>query len=130
MFWFFSHKACRRGIEPVSPVLEGEVSTTGRPEKPPHITICNKKQWIKRQAAAAAAKSRQSCPTLCDRIDGSPPGLLCPWDSPGKNTGVACHCFLHHGCHSILFNEYTMIYLISPLLLAFKFAVVAISMPL
>ena len=25
-------------------------------------------------AAAAAAKSFQSCPTLCDPIDGSPPG--------------------------------------------------------
>ena len=25
-------------------------------------------------AAAAAAKSPQSCPTLCDPIDGSPPG--------------------------------------------------------
>ena len=25
-------------------------------------------------AAAAAAKLRQSCPTLCDPIDGSPPG--------------------------------------------------------
>ena len=25
-------------------------------------------------AAAAAAKSRQSCPTLCDPTDGSPPG--------------------------------------------------------
>ena len=25
-------------------------------------------------AAAAAAKSIQSCPTLCDPIDGSPPG--------------------------------------------------------
>ena len=25
-------------------------------------------------AAAAAAKSHQSCPTLCDPIDGSPPG--------------------------------------------------------
>ena len=25
-------------------------------------------------AAAAAAKSRQSCPTLCDPIDSSPPG--------------------------------------------------------
>ena len=25
-------------------------------------------------AAAAAAKSLQSCPTLCDTIDGSPPG--------------------------------------------------------
>ena len=26
------------------------------------------------QEAAAAAKSLQSCPTLCDPIDGSPPG--------------------------------------------------------
>ena len=87
---------------------------------------------------AAAAKSLQSCPTLCDPIDGSPPcsavpgipqartlewvaisfssawrwkvkvkrsvvsdssrphglkptRLLCPWDFPGKSTGVGCH---------------------------------------
>ena len=29
-------------------------------------------------AAAAAAKSLQSCPTLCDPIDGSPAGSLVP----------------------------------------------------
>ena len=29
-------------------------------------------------AAAAAAKSLQSCPTLCDSIDGSPPGSSVP----------------------------------------------------
>ena len=28
--------------------------------------------------AAAAAKSLQSCPTLCDPIEGSPPGSLVP----------------------------------------------------
>jgi len=28
--------------------------------------------------AAAAAKSLQSCPTLCDPIDGSPPGSPVP----------------------------------------------------
>ena len=28
--------------------------------------------------AAAAAKSRQSCPTLCDPTDGSPPGSPIP----------------------------------------------------
>ena len=27
---------------------------------------------------AAAAKSLQSCPTLCDHIDGSPPGSTIP----------------------------------------------------
>jgi len=29
-------------------------------------------------AATAAAKSHQSCPTLCDPIDGSPPGSTIP----------------------------------------------------
>ena len=28
--------------------------------------------------AAAAAKSLQSCPTLCDPMDGSPPGSTVP----------------------------------------------------
>ena len=32
-------------------------------------------QW---NAAAAAAKSLQSCPTLCDPIDGNPPGSSVP----------------------------------------------------
>ena len=41
-----------------------------------------------------AAKSLQSCPTLCDPIDGNPPGSPIPGDSPGKNTGVGCHFLL------------------------------------
>ena len=43
--------------------------------------------------ARLSAKLLQSCPTLCDPIDGSPPGSH-PWDSPGKNTRVGCHCLL------------------------------------
>ena len=30
----------------------------------------------------------------CDPMDWEPTRLLCPWDSPGKNTGVGCHCLL------------------------------------
>ena len=37
-------------------------------ERTPIIKITNM------AAAAAAAKSLHSCPTLCDLIDGSPPG--------------------------------------------------------
>ena len=48
--------------------------------------------WLK-LTVVAVAKSLQSCPTLCDPIDGSPPGSR-PWDSPGKNTGVGCHFLL------------------------------------
>ena len=33
---------------------------------------------VKLTPAAAAAKSLQSCPTLCDPIDGSPPGFPVP----------------------------------------------------
>ena len=89
--------------------------------------------------STTTTKSLQSCPTLCDPIDGSPPGspvpgilqastlewvaisfsnawkwtwsrsvmsdcwrphglqptrLLCPWDFPGKSTGLGCHCLL------------------------------------
>ena len=45
-------------------------------------------------AAAAAAKSLQSCPTLCNPHRRQPTRLPHPWDSPGKNTGVGCHCLL------------------------------------
>ena len=41
--------------------MEGKVLTPGP---------AGKSMW----SAAAAAKSLQSCPTLCDPIDGSPPG--------------------------------------------------------
>ena len=34
--------------------------------------------FIKLNVAAAAAKSLQSCPTLCNPIDGSPPGFPVP----------------------------------------------------
>ena len=94
---------------------------------------------------AAAAKSLQSCATLCNPMDSSPAGspvpgilqartlsglpfpsamhesekwkwsrsvvsdssrphgllptwLLCPWDFPGKSTGVGCHCLLPCSC--------------------------------
>jgi len=99
----------------------------------------------------AAAKSLQSCLTLCDPIDGSPtgspvPGILqartlewvaisffnawkwkvkvkslsrvrllatpqttahqalCPWDFPGKSTGVGCHRLLQVYVYNILHN--------------------------
>ena len=36
----------------------------------------------------------QSCLTLCDPMDCSPPGSSVHADSPGKNTGVGCHALL------------------------------------
>ena len=50
----------------------------------------NENASFQHTAAAAAAKSLQSCPTLRPhRRQRS--RLPHPWDSPGKNTGVGCH---------------------------------------
>ena len=42
---------------------------------------------------AAAAKWLQSCPTLCNPIDSSPPGSIVPGILQA-NTGVGCHFLL------------------------------------
>ena len=62
---------CRAGIDTD---VENGLADTGK----------EKVGWTERVAltyiytAAAAAKSLQSCPTLCDPIDGSPPGSPVP----------------------------------------------------
>ena len=40
------------------------------------------------------AKLLQSCPTLCNPMDCSPPGASVHGNSPGKNTGVGCRALL------------------------------------
>ena len=44
--------------------------------------------------------------------------LLCPWDSPGKNTGVGCHCllqeiFLTQGLNPRLLHRRQILYSLS-----------------
>ena len=58
--------------------------TTAKTEKQPKCPSTD--EWIEKtwyictqqNTAAAAAKALQSCPTLCDPIDGSPPGSPVP----------------------------------------------------
>ena len=54
------------------------ITKTQKPPKCPSTGELIKKMWYKyiqwNTAAAAAAKSLQSCLTLCDPIDGSPTG--------------------------------------------------------
>jgi len=48
-------------------------------------------------AAVGAAVSLQSCPIVSNSVRPhrwQPTTLPCPWDSPGKNTGVGCHFLL------------------------------------
>ena len=44
--------------------------------------------------AAATAKSLQLCLTLCDPIDGSPPGSPVPGILQARARGVGCHFLL------------------------------------
>ena len=61
--------------------MEGGFITTGPPGTSPqlHTPMADSCQCMaKTTAAAAAAELLQSCPTLCDPIDGSPPGVPAP----------------------------------------------------
>ena len=40
---------------------------------------------------AIVSEVAQSCLTLCDTMDCSPPGSYHPWNFLGKSTGVDCH---------------------------------------
>ena len=61
----------------------------------------------------------QLCQTLCEPMDCSPPARpLCPWNSPGKNTGGHCHfllqgIFLTHGSNLCLLHCRRILYPLS-----------------
>ena len=56
-------------------------------------SMCARGEKRNKLSAAAAAKSLSLCPTLQPHRP-QPTRLPCPWDSPGKNTGVGCHFLL------------------------------------
>ena len=74
--------------------VHGVAKSRTRPSNETTTTNNGDNHLCKLSPAAAAAKSLQSCPTLCDPIDRQPSRFRRPWDSPGKNTGVGCHFLL------------------------------------
>ena len=65
------------GIEPRCPTLQVD-SLPAEPEGKPLFFKSFCKSLCLSPAAAAAAKLLQSCPTLCNPTDGSPPGSPIP----------------------------------------------------
>ena len=54
--------------------------------------------WFGLADACVCTQLRLLYLPLCNPRDYKLTRLLCPWDSPGKNTGVGCHCcFLLQG---------------------------------
>ena len=67
-----------------------------------HIStcFCSKITWLENNLysqyisyVCVCVLVTQLCLTLWDSMDCSPLGSPCPWDSPGKNTGVGCPTF-------------------------------------
>ena len=61
--------------------------------------------FLEELSAAAAAKSLQLCPTLCDPIDGSPPGSPVPGILQARTLGWVAISFSSHS-HSIVFLSF------------------------
>ena len=67
-------------------------NATGKLEKPTFYLLLLKKYCqniVYIQATAKTVLMLSRSVTLCDSMD--PAKLLCPWDSPDKNTGVGCY---------------------------------------
>ena len=70
-------------------------------------------EWIKKMGYTYTMKY---CAVLSHSVTSDtlrpqglqPARLLCPWDSPGKNTEVGCHAFLTMEYHSAIKKNETM----------------------
>ena len=72
------------------------------------LSEVSQRQICDKVYACMCAKSLQSCLTLCDPMDCSPPGSSVHGDSPGKSTRVYFHALLQgifptHGSNTWLF---------------------------
>ena len=84
------------GTQPSSGQLSHPYMTTGKTKALTRRTFVGKVMFLLfniLSAAAAAAKSLQSCPTLRPHRR-QPTRLPHPWDSPGKKTGLGCYFLL------------------------------------
>ena len=66
--------------------------------------VMDREAW---RAAAAAAKSLQSCPTLCDPRDCSPPGSPVPGILQARTLEWVCHFIFPEGLASVQFSSVT-----------------------
>ena len=66
-------------------------------------------------AAAAAAKSLQSCPTLCNPTDGSPPGSPVPGILQARTLEWGAITF--SDMHCSVFKKYLVVQILIPFLL-------------
>ena len=79
------------GIKPESSVAQAESLNHCTTRQFPESRFLN---YLFNCVCVCVCMCARLCPTLCDPMDCSPARLLCPWNFPGKNTGVDCHFLL------------------------------------
>ena len=73
----------------------------GSPQAPPFLGFSRQEHWSGLRLPSAMHESEKwkwshSVVSNPQQPHGLQPSrLLCPWDFPGKSTGVGCHCHLH-----------------------------------
>ena len=77
-----------RATDPVACHTDKKAKSTGK-QVPESLT-----SWRYLTSLSRCMLSSFSCIWLHAIIWTAPTRLLCPWDSPGKNTGVDCHALL------------------------------------
>ena len=69
----------------------GKIDQRPQPATRRQVSKCSHQRLVTKWCVCSVA---QSCLTLCDPMDCSPPGSSVHGDSPGKNTGVGWHALL------------------------------------
>ena len=86
------HTSCCADQQPTSLSHSTQIHSPLRKSKATRFLALSVRKW--RACSQLCGLVAQSCPTLCDPMDCSPPGSSIRRDSPGKNTGVGCRALL------------------------------------
>ena len=69
---------------------------TAAQQAPPSLGFSRQEYWSGLPFSSPMHESEVAQSSVSYRPHGlQPTMLLCPWDLPGKSTGVGCHCLLH-----------------------------------
>ena len=100
--------SCLQSIWSMLPSRFSRVQLCATPEMTPHqalpsLGFSRQEHWSGLPLPSPMNESEKWKSSLSAMSDSSQPHglqptrLLCPWDSPGKSTGVGCHCLLRYG---------------------------------
>ena len=102
LFFFFNERTQKFSADPQRTSPQARPTGISLEDEGPAPTrgqrlwrrLCKEHASSPEEGSAVLCSVTQSCLTLCDPMDCSPPGSSVHGDSPGQNTGVGCHALL------------------------------------